>query len=205
MKVNRRTQAERTAATRSALVSAGRALFGELGYADVGTQAIVDKAGVTRGALYHQFKDKQGLFAAVYDDVEQDITAEVAVRVGDLAITDPLAALKAGVRVFLERVTDPAIHMISLVDAPSVLGWSEWRARGEEFGFALIEGILQAAIAAGQIDDQPTRPLAHVAIGALDESALYVASAADRDAATGEVLVVLDRIVDSFGGRSEQR
>ncbi|MDY6811957.1 MAG: TetR/AcrR family transcriptional regulator [Actinomycetota bacterium] len=198
MKVNRRTQAERTEATRSALIAAGRSLFGEHGYAAVGTQAIVAAAGVTRGALYHQFDDKKGLFAAVYDQVEQDITTEVADRVGDLAVADPLAALKAGVRVFLARVTDPAVHMISLVDAPSVLGWSEWRARGEEFGFALIEGILQAGIAVGQIDDQPVRPIAHVAIGALDESALYVAAADDKDTATAEVLVVLDRIIDSF-------
>ena len=198
MKVNRRTQAERTAATRAALIGAGRSLFGELGYADVGTQTIVDAAGVTRGALYHQFDDKKGLFTAVYDQVEQDITTEVGERVGELALTDPIAALKAGVRVFLERVTDPAIHKISLVDAPSVLGWVEWRARGEEFGFALIEGILEAAIAAGQIADQPVRPIAHVAIGALDESALYVAAADDKETATSEVLVVLDRIVDSF-------
>ncbi|AZG46049.1 TetR/AcrR family transcriptional regulator [Gordonia insulae] len=200
MKVNRRTQAERTAATRSALIGAGRALFGEHGYAAVGTQTIVDAAGVTRGALYHQFDDKKGLFTAVYDQVEQDITAEVAERVGELALADPIAALKAGVRVFLERVTDPAVHQISLVDAPSVLGWSEWRARGEEFGFALIEGILAAAIAVGQMADQPVRPIAHVAIGALDESALYVSAADDKDAATAEVLVVLDRIIDSFVG-----
>ncbi|MDL9945463.1 TetR/AcrR family transcriptional regulator [Gordonia sp. ABSL11-1] len=200
MKVNRRTQAERTAATRSALIGAGRTLFGEHGYAAVGTQTIVDAAGVTRGALYHQFDDKKGLFTAVYDQVEQDITAEVAERVGELALADPVAALKAGVRVFLERVTDPAVHQISLVDAPSVLGWSEWRARGEEFGFALIEGILQAAIAVGQIENQPVRPIAHVAIGALDESALYVSAADDKDVATAEVLVVLDRIIDSFVG-----
>ncbi|MEE4021969.1 TetR/AcrR family transcriptional regulator [Gordonia sp. PKS22-38] len=198
MKVNRRTQAERTAATRAALVAAGRTLFGNHGYAAVGTQSIVTEADVTRGALYHQFKDKQGLFAAVYDQVEQDITAEIATQVAEIGASDPLGALKAGSRVFLERATDPAVHQITLVDAPAVLGWSEWRARGEEFGFALIEGILQAAIAAGQIADQPVRPIAHVAIGALDESALYVAAAEDKAAATAEVLTVLDRIIDSF-------
>ncbi|MEE3849742.1 TetR/AcrR family transcriptional regulator [Gordonia sp. LSe1-13] len=198
MKVNRRTQAERTAATRAALVAAGRTLFGNHGYAAVGTQSIVAEAGVTRGALYHQFKDKQGLFAAVYDQVEQDITAEIATQVAQIGASDPLGALKAGSRVFLERATDPAVHQITLVDAPAVLGWSEWRARGEEFGFALIEGILLAAIAAGQIADQPVRPIAHVAIGALDESALYVAAAEDKAAATEDVVAVLNRIIDSF-------
>ncbi len=198
MKVNRRTQAERTAATRAALIASGRKLFGERGFADVGTQEIVDEAGVTRGALYHQFDDKKGLFTAVYDAVEQDVVTQIAERSAELAADNPIAALKSGMRLFLELCTEPAVHRITLVEAPSVLGWAQWRARGEEFGFALVERLIQAAIAAGQAVDQPTRPLAHVAIGALDEAALYVAAAQDRDAATAEVAAVLDRIVDSF-------
>ncbi|MEO9326672.1 TetR/AcrR family transcriptional regulator [Gordonia aurantiaca] len=199
MKVNRRSQAERTAATRAALIAAGRKLFGERGFADVGTQEIVEHAGVTRGALYHQFDDKKGLFTAVYDAVEQDIVARIGAAVGESAADDPIGALKAGMRLFLDLCTEPEVHRITLVDAPSVLGWSEWRARGEEFGFALVEGLIRSAIVAGQVTDQPTRPLAHVAIGALDEAALYVASAADRAAATAEVTAVLDRVVDAFG------
>ncbi|QHD84655.1 TetR family transcriptional regulator [Gordonia sp. JH63] len=198
MKVNRRTQAERTAATRASLIDAGRKLFGERGFADVGTQEIVAEAGVTRGALYHQFDDKKGLFVAVYDDVEQSIVAQIAAAVGERAGEDPLAALKAGMRLFLRLCTEPEVHRITLVEAPSVLGWSEWRARGEEFGFALVEGLIAAAIATGQAVEQPTRPLAHVAIGALDEAALYVAVADDREAATEQVAAVLERIVDSF-------
>ena len=198
MKVNRRTQAERTAATRAALIGAGRELFGEHGYASVGTQVIVEAAGVTRGALYHQFGDKKGLFTAVFDALEQEVVALCADAMTDLAPTDPIAALKVGIRAFLEVFTDPVRHRIGLVDAPSVLGWQEWRARGEEFGFALIEGLLQASIELGQMADQPIRPIAHVAIGALDESALSVAAAADRQQAVAEVTVVLDRIVDSF-------
>ena len=198
MKVNRRTQAERTAATRASLIDAGRKLFGERGFADVGTQEIVAEAGVTRGALYHQFDDKKGLFVAVYDDVEQSIVAQIAAAVGERAAEDPLAALKACMRLFLRLCTEPEVHRITLVEAPSVLGWSEWRARGEEFGFALVEGLIAAAIATGQAVEQPTRPLAHVAIGALDEAALYVAAADDREAATEQVAAVLERIVDSF-------
>ncbi|MGW6033661.1 TetR/AcrR family transcriptional regulator [Gordonia terrae] len=198
MKVNRRTQAERTAATRAALIAAGRKLFGERGFADVGTQEIVAEAGVTRGALYHQFDDKKGLFVAVYDDVEQSIVAQIAAAVGERAGEDPLAALKAGMRLFLRLCTEPEVHRITLVEAPSVLGWSEWRARGEEFGFALVEGLIAAAIVTGQAVEQPTRPLAHVAIGALDEAALFVAAADDREAATEQVAAVLERIVDSF-------
>ncbi|WP_279103743.1 TetR/AcrR family transcriptional regulator [Gordonia bronchialis] len=198
MKVNRRTQAERTSATRAALIGAGRELFGAHGYAEVGTQAIVDAAGVTRGALYHQFDDKKGLFTAVFDGLEQEVVALCAEAMADLAPTDPIAALKLGVRAFLDVFTDPVRHRIGLVDAPSVLGWTEWRARGEQFGFALLEGLIAAAIELGQVPAQPVRPIAHVAIGALDEAALYVAAADDRQQATAEVLVVLDRVIDSF-------
>ncbi|MFW0783336.1 TetR/AcrR family transcriptional regulator [Gordonia sp. CPCC 206044] len=198
MKVNRRTQAERTAATRAALVAAGRTLFGEHGYSEVGTQAVVEAAGVTRGALYHQFDDKKGLFTAVFDEVEQAITVQIAEQVGERAVTDPIGALRAGVRIFLDLVTEPAVHQITLVDAPSVLGWQEWRARGEQFGFALIEAMVQAAIDLDLVERQPTRPIAHVAIGALDESALYVAASDDRQTATDEVVKVLDRIIDGM-------
>jgi AcrR family transcriptional regulator len=198
MKVNRRTQAERTAATRASLIDAGRKLFGERGFADVGTQEIVVEAGVTRGALYHQFDDKKGLFVAVYDDIEQRVVRQIATAVAGVVDDDPIAALNAGMRLFLDLCTEPEVHRITLVEAPSVLGWTEWRARGEEFGFALVEGLLVAAMAAGQIAEQPTRPLAHVAIGALDEAALYVAAAEDRGPATEQVAAVLERIVDSF-------
>lgn len=198
MKVNRRTQAERTAATRASLIDAGRKLFGERGFADVGTQEIVAEAGVTRGALYHQFDDKKGLFVAVYDDIEQRVVQQIATAVAGVVDDDPIAALNAGMRLFLDLCTEPEVHRITLVEAPSVLGWTEWRARGEEFGFALVEGLLVAAMAAGHIAEQPTRPLAHVAIGALDEAALYVAAAEDRGSATEQVAAVLERIVDSF-------
>src|SRR5436305_1091478 len=76
MKSNR-TQAERTAATRAALVAAARALFAADGYAGVGTEAIVQAAGVTRGAMYHHFADKQDLFAAVFEAVEAALTARI--------------------------------------------------------------------------------------------------------------------------------
>lgn len=194
----RRSQSERNAATRSALLAAARPLFGAAPFAEVPTQAIVDAAGVTRGALYHHFGDKKGLFLAVFDEVEGEITEGIAVGVAESGETDPLAAMRLGCRVFLEAFVDPVAQMIVLVEAPSVLGWKEWRARGEQFGMALVEGLLQAAVATGAIEDQPTRPLAHVAIAAIDEAALYVAASDDPDRARAEMLVVLDRLVDSF-------
>ena len=73
-----RTQAERSEATRGALIAAARRLFAERGYADVGTEEIVRAAGVTRGALYHHFDGKRDLLRAVYEQIESEIAPEVA-------------------------------------------------------------------------------------------------------------------------------
>ena len=94
----RRTQAERTAATRAVLIDAARALFAEQGFANVSTQAIAAAAGVTRGALYHQFADKTALFTAVYEEVERTVVAEVAERIAAAQPPDALAAMRLGAR-----------------------------------------------------------------------------------------------------------
>ncbi len=74
----RRTQAERSEATRDALIEAARELFAEHGYAGVGTEEIVRAAGVTRGALYHHFEGKRELFEAVYERIEAELTERIA-------------------------------------------------------------------------------------------------------------------------------
>src|SRR4029078_5693833 len=94
----RRTQAERTAATRALLIDAARKLFADKGFSDVSTQAIVAAAGVTRGALYHQFVDKAALFAAVYEEVERDLVADIARQIMADQPQDPLVAMRRGER-----------------------------------------------------------------------------------------------------------
>jgi hypothetical protein len=82
-----------------------------------------------------------------------------------------------------------------LLEAPGVLGWEEWRAIGERFGLGTTMALLEAAMAEGAIARQPTRPLAHVMIGALDEAALYVARSEDRTTARSEMDGVLGRLL----------
>jgi AcrR family transcriptional regulator len=200
MKVNgkpepRRTQAERTAATRAHLLEAGRALFATDGYAAVSTQAIVDAAGVTRGALYHQFGDKAGLFDAVYEEVERDVVAAIMTRIAAAAPATQLEAMRIGARLFLEECSSPKVQRIVLIDAPSVLGWDRWREVGMRYGLGIVEAMLMQAIADGAIPDQPTRPAAHVLLGALDEAALYVSRAADAAKALEQMFLVCDRLI----------
>jgi AcrR family transcriptional regulator len=190
--------AARSRATRDKLLTAARALFAERGFAAVGTEEIVRAAGVTRGALYHQFRDKEALFEAVFESVEAETTQRIAE--GSLAggAADPLEALRAGARQFLRECAEPEVERILLLDAPAVLGWERWRAIGMRHGLGLTTGVLQAGMDAGAIARQPVAPLAHLLLGALDEGAMYVARAADREAARAEVAAVVDRLLDGL-------
>jgi len=203
MTANRRRQVDRTAATRGLLVDAARVLFAEHGFAEVGTERIARAAGVTRGALYHQFDDKVALFATVLEAVEQDVMGRL-VSVVDAAaaagVTDPVGLLVAGTDAWLDACADPEVQRIVLLDGPAVLGWERWRKVGERYGMGLVATILTEFMDAGAIARQPVEPLAHVLIGALDEAALYVARAADPDAARAEVRTVLHRLVAVVAG-----
>ncbi|HEV2375806.1 MAG TPA: TetR/AcrR family transcriptional regulator [Streptosporangiaceae bacterium] len=186
----------RSQATRGLLVTAARGLFGARGYADVGTEEIVRAAGVTRGALYHHFRDKAGLFAAVAEQVEAE-TAEYIVG-AVAAETDSVRALRLGVQLFLDACADPEVERIILLDAPAVLGWQAWRDLASRYGLGLVQLALQSAMDAGAITTQPVAPLAHALIGALDECALYIAGAENPTAAREECTAVLDQILRSM-------
>lgn len=186
----------RSEATRRLLVTAARALFGARGYANVATEEIVRAAGVTRGALYHQFRDKADLFAAVAEEVE----AEIAERIASEAVSaaGPVETLRAGARLFLDACAEPEVERIILLDAPAVLGWEAWRDLAGRYGLGLVQIALQSAMDAGTIVAQPVGPLAHVLVGALDECALYVARADDPPAAREQCAAIFDHLLSSL-------
>jgi AcrR family transcriptional regulator len=188
----------RSEATRRQLVSAARALFGAHGYAGVGTEEIVRAAGVTRGALYHQFRDKADLFAAVAEEVEAEIAGRIAAGAAEAAADDPVGALRIGAQLFLDACAEPEVERIILLDAPAVLGWEAWRDLAGRYGLGLVQVALQTAMDAGAIVAQPVVPLAHVLVGALDECALYVAGAEDPAAAREQCVAIFDRILRSL-------
>jgi AcrR family transcriptional regulator len=198
MNVKRTKHDERSEATRAALMAAARPLFAERGFAGVGTEEIVRAAGVTRGALYHQFRDKRELFAAVFEQLE----GELAQRVGEAAAasgaTEPLAALRVGTDAWLDACTEREVQRIVLLDGPAVLGTERAREIGLRHSVGLVEAALQAAVEAGQLAPQPVRGLAHILIGAVDEAALYVATSDDQVAARAEVGAVLDRLLQTL-------
>jgi AcrR family transcriptional regulator len=191
--VHRGRQAERSEATRKALVDVGRKLFAKRGYADVGTEEIVRRAGVTRGALYHHFSGKEDLFRAVAEQVEEEMTRKSAEAA--LAHQDPWEQQRAGWEAFLDACLDPAVQRIILLDAPSVLGPKAWREIASKYGLALVQFGLLSLMEAGLIEEQPVDPLAHLVIGALSEAAVVIAQAEDTEAARTEMGAALERLM----------
>jgi len=192
----RRTQAERSGATRAGLIAAARGLFAARGYARVGTEELVRAAGVTRGALYHHFDGKADLFRAVFEDVERELTEKLGAEA--LAKPDPWEGLLAALEMFLDVCTEPEVQRIALLDAPSVLGWEAWREVEARYGLGLIKVALQNLIDAGVVEPQPVDPLAHAILGTLAETGLYVAQAADVEAARAEMGAVLRRMLEGL-------
>jgi AcrR family transcriptional regulator len=186
----------RSEATRARLVGTARRLFAERGYARVSTAKIVSEAGVTRGALYHQFEDKADLFRAVFEEIERELVERLAAEA--LSRSDPWEAQLAGLDAFLLACGEPEIQRIALLDAPSVLGWEAWREIEAQYGLGLIIAGLRNLIEIGVIPSQPVEPTAHAILGALGEAGLYVARAKDMDAARAEMSEVLHRMVEGL-------
>jgi AcrR family transcriptional regulator len=180
-------------ATKVALIAAARELFVTKGYFATGTEEIVAKADVgTRGALYHHFADKEDLFRAVFDQVQVDLATAATVNERD----DALESLTAALQQFLDASADNAdVQQILLIDGPAVLGWDQWRSLEAEYGLGVITAMLDAAVAQKVIDRQPTGPLAHMLLAAVDEAALYIANAPDRRQAHSQARQSLRRLL----------
>jgi AcrR family transcriptional regulator len=190
------SKAEQADATRTALGAAARQLFTERGYAATSTTEIVERAGVTRGALYHHFAAKEDLFRAVFEQLEDEVTKHVAKEA--LTSADPLEQLRRGTRAYLDACIDPAVQRVVLLEGPSVLGWQTWQEVEQRYGYGLVVAGVEAAIGAGLIAAQPVEPLAHVLFGALTEAGMVVARADDSDAARAEMEAAMDRLLDGL-------
>jgi AcrR family transcriptional regulator len=189
-------KAEQSDATRSALVDAARQLFTERGYTATSTTDIADRAGVTRGALYHHFAAKDDLFRAVFEQLE----AEVAEHITHEALrgSDPLEQLRLGSRAFLDVCLDPAVQRVVLLEGPGVLGWETWQEIEERYGYGLTAAGVRAAIDARLVDAQAVEPLANLLFGALAQAGMVVARAADPIAARAEMEAAMDRLLDGL-------
>ncbi len=176
-----------------ALIEVARELFSEQGYAAAATEEIVQRAGVTRGALYHHFGSKEGLFSAVVEAVQADIAQRIEQETA--AHPDLWAQLLIGCRTFLEACIDPHIQRILLIDAPAVLGIEQWRRLDAEHGGSLLESILLELAETGEIRPLPQAALLHLLNGALNEGALWIASTDDHPQALADMMHTLEALL----------
>jgi AcrR family transcriptional regulator len=171
-------------ATRGQLIEVATSLFADHGYEGTSIEAVLAAAGVSRGALYHHFAGKEALFAAVVSAISDRVTAEVTEAIRDC--TDPLDALRTGALAWIDLAGDPVIQRVMLVDAPSVLGWEQWRAMDEGRTVGAVGGMLQAVSDSGRLPQELVEPFSHMIVAALDEAAMVVARAPDSGAAVAE-------------------
>ena len=136
-------------------------------------------AGVTRGALYHQYKDKTALFLDVFEHVERDLTARLAERVAGL--DDPIEMLRTSGEAFLDICQETEVRQIALIDAPSVVGWLTWREVDAHHGLGLLRTLLRLAASRGLVEEEHVEHLSHLFLGAASEAAMVVAHHPDDD------------------------
>lgn len=193
------TKAAQREATSAALLAAARGLFADRGYAAVGTEEIVKRAGVTRGALYHHFRGgKQELFRAVLVQISAE-TMQLVMKAA-AASDDPWEELVLGAEAFLDACMTAEVQRIMLTDGPSVLGWDVWRAIDTDYGLGLLEAAVQHAMDAGRLQPGSASAIAHVLAGALDEAAMVVARADDQASARAEMGQTVRRLLEGLRG-----
>jgi AcrR family transcriptional regulator len=171
-------------------------LFGQRGFAATSTEEILEAASVSRGALYHHFRNKEDLFVAVYEATESDFANRIIVA--SATANDPLKQLRLGLDAFLDLCLEPEVQRILLLDGPTVLDWETWHEIDERYTFGLIQAALDEAVNRGLIERQPTTPLAHVLFGAAIQSAMVVARAENSDVAKRQMAKTLRRLLNAL-------
>lgn len=204
----RRSKAE-SDATQARILAAARELFTERGYAGVALEDVAAAAQVTRGAVYHHFGSKQGLFEAVHVSVQRAVAEEIERATAD--IVDPQQALEVGCRAFLAASVSAEFRRILLLDGPAVLGWATWRSLDAAHSGALLDEVLRELQAAGRLTVPSARAAAVLLSGAMNEAVLWIADAAgepkanDIDSLIEEVWSVLLPLLRAIGAAPPRR
>ena len=188
-------RAEHASDTRAALLSAARRLFASEGYDGTGTEQIVAEARVTRGALYHHFRDKSDLFRAVMAEAAGEVAGRLTGEHVDEPSGSPFEDVRAGVSEFLDVCVTGDFQRIVLVDGPRVLGSDAWDELVDRYGRSLLEEWLSRAVSAGDIQPVPVQPLARLIIAMLTEASLAIARSATPAQTRAELGATLDRLL----------
>lgn len=190
-------KAEQSEATIARFIEVATAQFSQHGYSHASTEEIVRLVGVTRGALYHHFGSKEGLFHVVVDAVQQDIAGRV-LQAATAAAPDPWRQLTEGCKAYLTTCLDPQIQRIILIDAPAVLGWETWREIDSLYATQMLKESLLILNRRGRIKPAPVEALTHLLAGAMTEAALWIAQSENAEEALDQAVAGLESLLSGL-------
>ncbi|MCP4006890.1 MAG: TetR/AcrR family transcriptional regulator [bacterium] len=185
-------KAQQSDRTRRSLVRVARRLFGERGYEATFIDEVARKSRMTKGALYHQFRDKRDLFAAVLDEEVVALVEDTRER-ASTALRDsqsPRSSIRlalAGMQILLDHLSEPIVRQIVLLDGPVVLGHQRWQEILYPLHRGLVRSILRSAGKRGEIAPELADPLSSLLFGVLQEMALTIGHAEDPEAKRTEL------------------
>ena len=182
--------------TRAAIVEAAVERFTADGFARTSMDAIAETARVTKGAVYHHFRDKAELFEAVFVLMEQRLLDKVTTGVAGM--TDPWALMARGIDLFLEECGEADFRRIALEEAPAALGWARWKETEEKYFLGLVSGALAGLAAAGLVTLPPGDLTAKMLLAAMSEAGLAVAGADDPAEERRRVGALLMRLLEGL-------
>ncbi len=187
---------QRSQQTSALLISIAKNFFSTRGYSDTSLEEIVRKAGMTRGALYHHFEGKKGIFFAVFENA----LSEIANRIIEVDESKrPIwERFNACAYTFFESCLDSDLQRIVHIDAPAVLGWDVWRRMDEEKTLDILRSHLKELHDKKIIKSLPVEPLTHVISGAINESAFWVAGSGDPEKAFDDAWSTIEVFLKSL-------
>lgn len=189
----RRSNKDRAEATRQILMDHARELFVERGYSETATPDIVAAAGVTRGALYHHFADKRGLFLAVVEREAAQVAAEIAAAAGKAVSARD--ALVRGIAAYFDAMAAPGRSRLLLLDGPAIMGLESGRATDRDHAEASLHSGLEAYLRETGSDLAGLEPVARLLSASFDRAVLAIAAGESREAYEQAIIRLIDGLV----------
>jgi AcrR family transcriptional regulator len=191
----RRSRAEMLEETRAKLLAAARLSFATHGYAHTSMDEFTAQVGLTRGALYHHFGNKEGLLVAVINQIEDEVGARLQ------AVSDAAPSAWEGLRrrcqTYLELALVPEIRRIILQDARSLFG--DVPQAAQTVGIEAIEAALKGLMAAGTVRPLHAGVMARMLYGAITEASFWIAEPeADQKARLQKARKAMDMLLDGL-------
>lgn len=182
--------------TISQLKEIARKHFTEHGYAATVLDEIVKEAKLTRGAVYHHFGSKKGLFLAVLESVQKEVAEMVEY---EAAKSDDIwDQLILGCHAFVTAAVEEKNKRIMLIDGPAVLGWETWRSMDEQGSMRHLHEQLQLMQEQGYFESISIDSLTHILSGALNESALWIAQRMNVRESVEETMKIIILMLERF-------